>query len=132
MAPADKQTEIIDRLRSEKGVVNTEALAAAIPRLSGTARTKARDALAERLARLKPEKVGDYLGDEDAEIRRAAALATAMKECRTLIPKLIALLRDPEPAVVRAAHVALKELSGQDFGPHPDDWSEWWRKNGQP
>jgi uncharacterized protein (TIGR03067 family) len=51
------------------------------------------------------------------------------------------LLDDPEPPVVRAAHVALKALTGQDFGPVPDAsraesakavaaWKSWWTKQG--
>jgi hypothetical protein len=82
-----------------------------------------------------------YMTDDDAEIRRAAAAACAKKEARTLIPNLIGLLRDREGAVVGAAHTALKELTGQDFGPAPgagrqdrdeaaQRWLEWWGKQG--
>jgi hypothetical protein len=49
------------------------------------------------------------------------------------------LLRDPESRVVLAAHAALKELTGQDFGPTADasrqdrdqaalKWLRWWNK----
>jgi len=83
----------------------------------------------------------DKLQDEDLEIRRAAALASAMKVEKKLIPNLIRLLEDPEPPVVRAAHVALKALTDQDFGPVPDAsraestkavlaWKSWWTKQG--
>jgi hypothetical protein len=52
---------------------------------------------------------------------------------------MIDLLRDPQPAVVRAAYGALKHFSGQDFGPPLNateadvekavaDWRDWWRK----
>jgi hypothetical protein len=52
---------------------------------------------------------------------------------------LIPLLEDREPLVGRAAHVALKSLSNQDFGPDRDaspaertkavaDWKAWWQK----
>jgi len=56
-------------------VVNTLALAAAIPQLTGTVKTKARSALAERLSRMTNHTLKDKLQDDDPEIRRAAALA---------------------------------------------------------
>ena len=126
-------------MRDEKGVQYTEALATAIAQLEGEARRKAREALAERLTRLKEKSLAAYLLDEDAEIRRAAALACAMKESKVLIPQLIPLLRDPEMLVVHATHAALKELTGQDFGPTAKasredrdqaalQWLKWWNK----
>jgi hypothetical protein len=29
--------------------------------------------------------------------------------------------------VARAAHAALKELSGKDLGPTPAEWEAWWQ-----
>ena len=82
----------------------------------------------------------DKLEDDDVEIRRAAALAAAMKEEKKLIPDLIRLLEDDETAVVKAALAGLKELAKQDFGPDANSsqadrakaitqWKEWWAKN---
>jgi hypothetical protein len=116
-APAARQGDLLGRLRDGKGVAYTEALAAAIPKLPGDAQGKARAALAERLARMKAATLAKYFQDEDAEIRRAAALACAMKDAKDQVPGLIRLLSDREPLVERAAHAALKELTGQDFGP---------------
>jgi hypothetical protein len=121
-APAFRLDGVINRLRDGKGVVNTEALAGAIPLLSGDARRKVRDALAERLSRMKNDTLGRYLKDEEAEIRRAAALALAMRESRSHIPDLIELLSDPNPVVVRGAHAALKDLTGEDHGTDPAAW----------
>jgi uncharacterized protein (TIGR03067 family) len=115
-APSQRDA-LLAKYRESKGVVYTEALAAAIPHLSGPGRIKARDALAERIARMTAATVADKLQDEDREIRRAAALACAMKERKSLIPKLLPLLEDPEASVVRAARVALRTLTGQDPGP---------------
>jgi hypothetical protein len=137
--PPDQQAAEIERLRDQKGTDNTEALATAIPYLSADSRRTAREALAARVARMKPETVGNYLQDEEPEIRRAAALACALKETKQLIPQLIALLSDREPLVARAAYAALKDLTGQDFGPAANadevtrkqaanDWHDWWRK----
>ncbi|HEY7314193.1 MAG TPA: hypothetical protein VH643_32880 [Gemmataceae bacterium] len=134
-----RQLELLDEMQQGKGPRYTEALAAAIPKLEGKARGKARDALAERLTRMKDNTLAAYLQDEDAEIRRAAALACAMKDSKSLTPNVIALLRDHEMVVVRAAHAALKEMTGQDFGPTANasredrdqatlKWLQWWGK----
>jgi hypothetical protein len=141
-ATGPRQTAMMEQLRNEKGVKYTEALATAIPRMTDDARRKAREALADRLTRMKAETLATYLQDEDAEIRAASALACAMKESKSLVPKLIPLLSDPESRVVLAAHRALKELTGQDFGPSADasrqdrdqatlKWARWWTKQKQ-
>jgi hypothetical protein len=142
--PAGKQEAEIDRLREQKGAIYTEALAAAIPFLEPDPRRKARSALAEREARMRLETIGRDLHDENPEIRAAAAQACALKESknketRQLIPQLIGLLSDPEAVVARAAHAALKDLSGEDFGPPAsagegqrkravEEWQAWWKK----
>jgi hypothetical protein len=133
-----RQDQVVEQLKQAKGVAYTEALAAAIPRLSGTAKTKAREALAERLARMTAATLRDKLQDEAPEVRRAAALACASKADQHLVPNLIVLLEDREATVVRAAHTALKHLTNQDFGPAADAsatgrsqaaaaWKEWWK-----
>jgi len=128
-APAERRGPLIEKYRDGKGVTFTEALAGAIPRMDGEAKSKARDALAERLTRMKADTLVRYFQDQDAEIRRAAALAAAMKEDKALIADLIPLLEDSEPTVARAAHAALKDLSGEKFGPSADEWKTWWKKH---
>lgn len=138
-AKGERQGEMLAMLRDGRGTVYTQALAGAIPQLGGESKTKARDALAQRLTRMSSDTLGDKLDDEDLEIRRAAALAIAMKDDKKHITKLIALLEDPEVPVVRAVHAALKSLTNQDFGPGPDAtraeqqkavaaWKAWWSK----
>jgi hypothetical protein len=140
-ASSANRDSTLTELRDGKGSAYTEALASAIPQLNGDVKRKAREALADRLTRMKADTLANYLQDEDAEIRRAAALAAAMKEIRTLTPRLIEMLADPEPVVGRAAHAALKALSGKDFGPAANAeradvdkavaaWKEWWSKEG--
>jgi hypothetical protein len=134
-----KQERLIAQYRDAKGVAYTEALAGAIPHLSGETKMKARDALAERLARMTPNTLTDYLKDDEAEIRRAAALACALKESKAHVPQLIDMLRETDPAVERAVVAALKDLTGQNFGPPADAtpeqrdkaiaaWKGWWAK----
>jgi HEAT repeat protein len=138
-APDARQGELIERYRQNKGVVYTQALAAAIHQLKGSAKEKARDALAERLARMTAPTLRARMQDEDSEIRRAIALACAMREDQAHVPDLISLLEDPDPMVGRAAHVALKSLTNKDFGPSPGAtpqeradavlaWKAWWKK----
>ena len=140
-APYDKQEAIIETLKERKGLAYSEALAQAIPQLKGPNLLKARDALAERLTRMTASTVREKLQEENVEIRRAAALACALKEDKSFIPDLIALLEDPQRPVSYAAHAALKELTGKDFGPaanaNPTDragavakWKEWWKAQG--
>ncbi len=137
-----RQDDALAKLRDGKGAAYTDALAAAIHRLNGPIKKKAREALAERLSGLKAITLGDKMEDEDLEVRRAAALACAMKEDTTNVGKMIDLLQDPESTVVRASHAALKELTKQDFGPGEDPtpaetakavaaWKAWWQKNGK-
>jgi HEAT repeat protein len=122
-----------------KGAEFTEVLGLAIPQMSGVSKQKAREALAERLTRMKDSTLEKYLGDDVLEIRIAAARACALKGSKSLIPRLIPLLRDTRGGVAETAHQALKELTGEDFGPKANasreervqasrQWTEWWNK----
>jgi hypothetical protein len=140
-ADAGRQEQVLEKLRDSKGGVYTDALAHAIHRLYGPVKGKAREALTDRLSRMKSTTLSDKLQDDDAEVRRAAALACAMKDEKAHIPRLIEMLQDPELDVARAAHATLKVLTGNDFGPgkdanrfdfsrSADAWKEWWSKKG--
>jgi hypothetical protein len=115
-----QQADLLAKYKEGKGPAYTQALAGAIPRLKGENKSKARAALAERFTRMTADTLRAEMKDDDPEIRRAASLACAMKDDKSHIPDLIPLLDDPEPLVGRAAHAALKSLSGQDFGPAKD------------
>ena len=141
-APPAKRAKVLEKLRDSKGTENTLALAHAITQLDGDARKKAREALAERLSSMKASTLVGYLEEADPELRRAAALAAAMKEDTTFVGRLIDLLNDPEKTVERAAYAALKSLTKQDFGPAADAtdnekakavkaWKAWWKKHEQ-
>jgi hypothetical protein len=93
--------------------------------LSGSMKDQAREALADRFARMTASTLKDKLQDDDAEVRRAGVLAVAMKEELSLAPRLIEMLRDGEPAVSRASLAALKSLTGQDFGTDSAAWKAW-------
>jgi hypothetical protein len=140
-ARPERQTAILEQLRDHTGSEYTDALAQVIPQLSGDIQRQARDALAQRMARMTAETIRARLRDENAELRRAAALACAMKEDKSFIPDLIGILDDADPWVVRASAVALRTLTGQDFGPSANamsderkkaiaDWRDWWKRQG--
>jgi hypothetical protein len=139
-APASSRLKMIEKLRDAKGPQNTLALAQAIAKLEGDAKKQAREALADRLANMKASTLEGYLEDDNPELRRAAALAVAMKDETELVGKLIDLLDDPEKSVERAAYAALKALTKQDFGPLANAsastkakavraWKAWWQKH---
>jgi HEAT repeat protein len=121
----------------------TEALACAIPRLGGKLQEKVREALVVRLTRTSAEEIRARLGDDDEELRHAAAVACARMLDRELIPELIALLLDDDARIVVAARKALQFLTDADFGPEanasPADratavarWQAWRRSETQP
>lgn len=140
----DQRRELaLDGLKTAKGVEYTEALATAIVRLDGDIKGKARDALADRLAGMKADTLRHKLTDRNFEIRRAAALACAVKEDQELVSDLISLMeRDPESAVLPAVRAALKSLTERDFGPARGAdrearakavaaWKNWWQNSDQ-
>jgi len=128
--------------KDTKGSEYTAALVKAIPRLNDERRAQARDALAERLTRMTAKSLKVMLGDAESELRRAAALACAMKDDKSHVPDLIDRVTDPADAVVQAARAGLKSLTGQDFGPPAgsDDearkkaagaWNKWYLADGK-
>jgi hypothetical protein len=140
-ATPERQGVVLDKLREGKGLVYTQALAEAIPQLAAGLRAKSRDALAQRLARMTAATLRDKFDDDNLEIRRAAALASAVKAEKSFVPDLIKLLDDAEPPVAHAAHASLKALTEQDFGPGDDAsraerkkaisaWKNWWNQKG--
>jgi len=127
------------KLRDARGGVHTQALVTAVAKLDGEKRKAVRDALAERLTRMNAETLRSLAKAEEAELRRGAVLAMAMKDEKEHIPDLVAALTDDEEIVVRAARAGLKSLTSQDYGPAPNatagekrlavaDWQQWLSK----
>jgi HEAT repeat protein len=119
-AQGEEQMSVLAGLRESRGIDNTDALALAIPRLSGAIHRQARDALTQRLMRMTATVLRDKLQDDNIEVRRAAANACGRKQAKEYIPDLLQLLDDPEMVVIQAARQALKDLTGQDFGPEEE------------
>jgi hypothetical protein len=116
-APDDKWLQLLNELRDKKGALNTRALTLVAWKAEGIRRSEVREALAERLVRMTPATLRLMLKDTDAELRRAACLACAMRDDKQFIPDLIDRIPDASDVVVRAARAGLKSLTGADFGP---------------
>jgi hypothetical protein len=124
-----QQEALLERLRDDKGLANTLALARAIPGLKGSTQEKARQFLTERLVRMTASTLRDKLGDEEPEVRHAAVRACVRKAKKDMVPDLIALLDGDEPVTSRVAEAGLKELTGRDFS-EPAQWRTWWQGEG--
>ncbi len=127
--------------RENKGGQWTVGLAQAIPFLSEKRTIVARDALAERLTRMNAKTLSRMMKDRDSELRRAACLATAMIDERSLTLDLIERVTDIDDSVVRAARASLKAMFNKDFGPPTganddrkrialDEWKSWYTIEG--
>src|SRR5262249_47057620 len=113
--------EVVDRLvlkyRDSKDDAYTEGLARAIPHLGPKLQAKVREALIVRVTRLTAEQVRDRLGDDDDEMRKAAAWACVRRLDPESIPDLISLLFAEDLKVVEGARKALQTLTDEDFFP---------------
>jgi HEAT repeat protein len=110
--------------------------------VADTPQDRLRRVLAGRLSKLSATALEDSLKGSNAEIRRAAASACALRKDKGHVPALVEALKDAEAAVSQAAHDALRELTGQDFGPPPGGdrariesaaaaWLRWWQSQPQ-
>jgi len=138
-AAPDRRARLLAEYRDGKGSDYSYALAVIIDRLAAGDRTAVRDAFQLRMTRMTDATLDGYLADQHPEVRRAALLGLALRESKSSVPRMIDLLRDPQPVVARAAYAALKHVSGQDHGPPLNateadlekavaDWRDWWRK----
>ncbi len=123
-------------LRDGKGTTFTRALVVAAENADGDRKKQARAALAERLCRMTAGTLRGMLKADEAELRRAAALACAMKDDKGHVADLVGALEDRDEGVWRAAKAGLKSLTGQDLGPATEAdkpaavraWREWLAK----
>ena len=116
-ATAETWKAKLEEARESKGAKWTRGLAKACNQLEAEKQQQAREALAERLTRMTAKTLRELLNDSDGELRRAACLAVAMREEKSLILAVIERITDPSEMVVRAAKASLKSMSQADFGP---------------
>lgn len=127
-APDADWSKLLAAARDDRGEINTRALVVLAKNIEGARRTEVREALAERLCRMTPDTLRAMLKASEPELRRAAALACAMKDDKGHIPDLVAAMGDGEGTVVRAARAGLKSLTGKDFAT-ADDARDWLAKD---
>ncbi|MBO0700058.1 MAG: hypothetical protein J2P46_16790 [Zavarzinella sp.] len=139
-ARAGELGALIEKYRDTKGSEYTDALARAAAKLTGEAQGQVREALAERLTRMKPGTLVAYMADPDRELRRAAALACGSKrkeQFAEVAEALIRLVADEDGSIAQAARASLKKLTDEDFGPEAGAsagdrlkaltaWRKWW------
>lgn len=118
------RAKLLADARDNAGAINTRALVVLAMNTDGDEKKEVRDALAERLCRMTPDTLRGMLKGNEPELRRAAALACAMKEDRSHIPDLVGAMSDGEATVVRAARAGLKSLTGQEFATAAE-WRDW-------
>lgn len=135
------QKSVLLHLHARKGGDATQALCRAIDVVSQPLRPEARELLTRRLTRMKAATLSAYLSCQDSvELRVAAAKAVALKPERSLAGELSELLLDRDPAVGKAAHAALVELSDSSFGDFEEasvveryviykKWKQWCESN---
>ena len=99
--------------------------------LLGDAATEVRIAAATALGELGGEEAAEAVAgrmdlEGDPAVRISLSQAAESLGAKPAIPSLIGYLGGDRDDVLRAAHGALKSLSGKDFGRDPEKWSAWW------
>lgn len=118
-APSSAALSAMGELLCERSdTVRTAALVA----LRSFPPSAAQRALSKRL-------LGQLHGSDD-RLRGCAIDALAELHEVSIIPELIELLSDPDPALGDAARRGLVLLSRQDFGDSGWRWKSWWQKHG--
>jgi plasmid stability protein len=84
------------------------------------------------LAAIRLPDVAKGQWEEDAEVRAQAALALAQYREQKVLQGLVSALYDPRLAVNRNALVALRTLTGQDFGYERLAWAAWIKETPNP
>src|SRR6478735_8178683 len=120
MASAESAQAVVRRLTDDDTDVQRAALAAGHMLLH---HPEAAEALQAKIA----ETVSDATRPEES--RHSLIEALAELRAPLVIPKLIRLLEDGSPDIVRSAHWALGVIARQDFGTKAALWEEWWLAN---
>jgi hypothetical protein len=129
---AEKRAALEEVTRSAGGMY-TLALAEAISRTNQpTEQLEFRRALVQRMTRLSVESLRTYLQHANPELRRAAAWAVALRDEQSLGPDLVRLLEDKDAEVAATAYLALRTLTGKDFGRSASAWKKYFAQLSSP
>jgi hypothetical protein len=66
------------------------------------------------------------LKDEKPIVRELAGVATGRHKLEPLFPELVLLMREGNLRSKHKSYLAMKQISGQDYGYAPDAWAKWW------
>ncbi|MBI3409242.1 MAG: HEAT repeat domain-containing protein [Planctomycetes bacterium] len=132
---------ILTELEKRDGPKVFETLAIATKHENGDIQKFSQTLLAKHVSRENPTQLKDLLKHEEPAVRLAAAREAGAKKIRH-VSELIDLINDAEPAVQKAAHQSLVQVTGVDHGPSDDasfgdrqtaqrQWREWWEKQGK-
>lgn len=95
--------------------------------------TEARAAAAMALGMLAmPDSADDLMralgAERERDVRVQIALATGRMRLRRAVEPLVGWLAEDDEAVRLGAEAALREITGQNFGPDSAKWAAWWRE----
>jgi hypothetical protein len=137
----DSIYKTIRELRKEKGKEYTQQLSALVQQLDGENQQIAREALYDRMCRMKSKTLRNkIIANDDFEVRRAAIRAIENKNKTELISDLIELLTDPDPKTRILSSRALKSLTDHEIKTPifadankrsrvQSQWTQWWEEN---
>jgi hypothetical protein len=138
-SPQVRQAELLHLFKDRSGPAYDRAMVLALPSLASESQKTARTVLSDRMYCLPVQDLRNLLRDDEPEVRRAAVRACRVRDEKSLVPQLIALLEDAREEVAAQAHPALRQLTGRDFGPRagagPEQrreavaaWHDWWEQ----
>jgi hypothetical protein len=126
-ARPEERPAILEEFELAKSSDYSYELAKAIPELSTKfAKDAARDVLAKRMAHRTVAIIGEYLKEDDQELRLAATRGAGVKNDKEATSLLIPLLEDRNVSVSDAALDSLKAITGQNHGKSIARWSRWY------
>jgi hypothetical protein len=129
-ARPEERPDILSEFELANGTDFSYELAKAIPELATKiAKDSAREVLAKRMARQSVKIIGEYIKEEDPELRLAATRGAGIKSDKEAVPLLIPLLEDRDVNVQDAAVASLRAITGQNHGKSIARWSRWYEMN---
>ncbi|MBI3273409.1 MAG: HEAT repeat domain-containing protein [Planctomycetes bacterium] len=127
-APSPRSAVLLEALVTIERPVVAEAFLRCVSAPEAEVRAAAFGGLARVGTASAADACARGLGDPAPSVRAAAATALGRAgRPEEAAPRLIEALRDPDPAVIRAAHMALQASTGERFAPEADVWTRWWR-----
>lgn len=127
--------EVVRAATQALGQFNTPEALASLKRLSTHTAPEVRADVVSALSSRDGQEVEDILktvgtSDPSSDLRGAALQGLGRFKDPTLVPWLIARLKDA-PADARPAVLqALNQVTGQALGPNPESWTRWYARAG--